>query len=92
MEITCSRCGQTKPAMERVPISRRNRPAHRRADLPGLLGAVVEAADDADQSLRAQRHGSAGAQLPRRQNMEAFLFKSGAEEDVDTSKKGTIQW
>jgi hypothetical protein len=24
--------------------------------------------------------------------MEAFLFKSGAEEDVDTSKKGTIQW
>ena len=27
-----------------------------------------------------------------KQNMEAFLFKSGAEEDVDTSKKGTIQW
>jgi len=25
-------------------------------------------------------------------NMQAFLFKSGAEEDVDTSKKGTIQW
>jgi hypothetical protein len=24
--------------------------------------------------------------------MQAFLFKSGAEEDVDTSKKGTIQW
>ena len=27
-----------------------------------------------------------------KQNMQAFLFKSGAEEDVDTSKKGTIQW
>ena len=27
-----------------------------------------------------------------KQNMEAFLFKSGAEEDVDTSKKGTITW
>ena len=25
-------------------------------------------------------------------NMEAFLFKSGHEEDVDTSKKGTITW
>jgi hypothetical protein len=24
--------------------------------------------------------------------MEAFLFKAGAAEDVDTSKKGTIQW
>ena len=25
-------------------------------------------------------------------NMQAFLFKSGAGEDVDTSKKGTINW
>jgi len=25
-------------------------------------------------------------------NMEAFLFKAGAEEDVDTTKKGTITW
>jgi Fe-S cluster biosynthesis and repair protein YggX len=25
-------------------------------------------------------------------NMEAFLFKSGHEEDVDTTKKGTITW
>ena len=24
--------------------------------------------------------------------MEAFLFKAGASEDVDTSKKGTITW
>jgi Fe-S cluster biosynthesis and repair protein YggX len=27
-----------------------------------------------------------------KQNMQGFLFKSGAEEEVDTSKKGTIQW
>jgi Fe-S cluster biosynthesis and repair protein YggX len=25
-------------------------------------------------------------------NMTAFLFKSGTSEDVDTTKKGTIQW
>ena len=25
-------------------------------------------------------------------NMEAFLFKSGGEEDLDTSQKGTIAW
>ena len=25
-------------------------------------------------------------------NMQAFLFRSGSEEGVDTTKKGTIQW
>jgi Fe-S cluster biosynthesis and repair protein YggX len=25
-------------------------------------------------------------------NMEAFLFKKGGEEEVDTSKQGTIAW
>ena len=25
-------------------------------------------------------------------NMEAFLFKSGNQESVDTSKQGTINW
>ena len=25
-------------------------------------------------------------------NMEAFLFKSGNEEDIDVSKKGTISY
>ena len=25
-------------------------------------------------------------------NMQAFLFKSGDGKDVDTSKKGTIEW
>jgi Fe-S cluster biosynthesis and repair protein YggX len=25
-------------------------------------------------------------------NMQAFLFKQGGEEDVDTSKQGTISW
>jgi Fe-S cluster biosynthesis and repair protein YggX len=25
-------------------------------------------------------------------NLQAFLFKSGAGEDVDTSKQGTINW
>jgi Fe-S cluster biosynthesis and repair protein YggX len=25
-------------------------------------------------------------------NMEAFLFKSGSGEEVDTSKQGTINW
>lgn len=25
-------------------------------------------------------------------NLDAFLFKSGRQEDVDTSKQGTINW
>ena len=27
-----------------------------------------------------------------KQNMQAFFFKAGAAEDVDTTKKGTIEW
>jgi Fe-S cluster biosynthesis and repair protein YggX len=27
-----------------------------------------------------------------RRNMEAFFFKSGKGEEVDTSRKGTINW
>ena len=27
-----------------------------------------------------------------KKNMEAFFFKKGGEEDVDTTKKGTIAW
>jgi hypothetical protein len=32
------------------------------------------------------------ARIFLKKNMEAFLFRAGPEEDVDTSKKGTIQW
>jgi Fe-S cluster biosynthesis and repair protein YggX len=90
-EITCARCGQTKPAFERAPF-------------PGAIGArIVEriCQDCWAQWLRQQtmliNHYGLNVMDPQarsflKQNMEAFLFKSGAQEDVDTTKKGTISW
>lgn len=90
-EITCARCGQTKAAFERPPF-------------PGAIGQrIVEqiCQDCWAQWLRQQtmliNHYGLNVMDPQarnflKQNMQAFLFKSGAEEEVDTSKKGTIQW
>ncbi|HWJ12493.1 MAG TPA: oxidative damage protection protein [Gemmatimonadaceae bacterium] len=90
-EITCVRCGQVKPAFERPPF-------------PGAIGQrIVEqiCQDCWAQWLRQQtmliNHYGLNVMDPQargflKQNMQGFLFKSGSEEEVDTSKKGTIQW
>ncbi|HEX8715628.1 MAG TPA: oxidative damage protection protein [Gemmatimonadaceae bacterium] len=90
-EITCTRCGQTRPAFERAPF-------------PGAIGAriVAEICQDCwglwlkQQTMLINHYGlnvmdpQARSFLTR--NLEAFLFKSGHEEDVDTSQKGSISW
>jgi len=91
MEITCSRCGQVKVGMERVPF-------------PGEIGQRIVQQICAEcwglwlkQQTMLINHYGLNVMDPQarsflKTNMQAFLFKSGAEEDVDTSKKGTIQW
>src|SRR6185312_1564955 len=54
-----------KDGVRASAIPRRHRPAHRAADLPGLLGAVAETTDHVDQPLWAERDGPTGAQLPQ---------------------------
>ncbi len=90
-EITCARCGKTKPGFDRAPF-------------PGAIGARIVDSICQDcwaQWLRQQtmliNHYGLNVMDPQarsflKQNMEAFLFKSGAQEDVDTTKKGTITW
>ncbi len=90
-DISCSRCGQNKPGFERPTF-------------PGPIGAriVAEICQDCwAQWLRQQtmliNHYGLNVMDPQargflKQNMQAFLFKAGAEEEVDTTKKGTIQW
>ena len=90
-DITCGRCGQTRAGFERPPF-------------PGAIGAriVAEICQDCwSQRLRQQtmliNHYGLNVMDPQarnvlKKNMEAFLFKSGGEEDVDTTKKGTIAW
>ena len=90
-DVKCSRCGLSKPALERMPF-------------PGAIGAriVAEICGDCwslwlkQQTMLINHYGlnvmdpQARAFLTR--NMQAFLFNAGAAEDVDTSKKGSVTW
>ena len=91
MDVTCARCGQTREGFERPPF-------------PGAIGAriVAEICKECwaqwlrQQTMLINHYGlnlmdpQARAFLVR--NMEAFFFKSGVQENVDTSKQGTINW
>ena len=90
-DVTCARCGQTKPGLAFAPYNN---------DLGKRIHASV-CQDCWAQWLKQQtmliNHYGLNVMDPQarsflKQNMEAFLFKSGREEDVDTTKKGTIQW
>ncbi|HVZ77022.1 MAG TPA: oxidative damage protection protein [Gemmatimonadaceae bacterium] len=90
-ELTCVHCGERKPGFDRAPF-------------PGPIGAriVAEVCQDCwAQWLRQQtmliNHYGLNVMDPQARtfltkNMQAFLFKTGSGEDVDTSKKGTIEW
>jgi Fe-S cluster biosynthesis and repair protein YggX len=90
-DITCSRCGQSRAGFERPPF-------------PGAIGQriVAEICQECwQQWLRQQtmliNHYGLNVMDPQARqfltrNMQAFLFKTGMNEDVDTSKKGTINW
>ncbi|HUO52751.1 MAG TPA: oxidative damage protection protein [Gemmatimonadaceae bacterium] len=91
MDVKCTRCGQTRAGLERSPY-------------PGAIGARALAEICAEcwgEWLRQQtmliNHYGLDLMDPQARkfllgNMEAFLFKSGKEEQVDTSKQGTITW
>jgi Fe-S cluster biosynthesis and repair protein YggX len=90
-EVTCSRCGTLRAGFERPPF-------------PGAIGAriVAEICQQCwsewlrQQTMLINHYGlnvmdpQARAFLTR--NLQAFLFKAGDGEDVDTSRKGTISW
>ena len=90
-DVTCSRCGQTRAGFERPPS-------------PGQIGARVQREICQDcwsqwtrQQMMLINHYGLNLMDPQARsfltkNMEAFLFKTGGEEDVDTTKKGTITW
>ncbi|HJR43471.1 MAG TPA: oxidative damage protection protein [Gemmatimonadaceae bacterium] len=90
-DITCTRCGQTREGFERPPF-------------PGPIGARAQQeicqvcwAEWLRQQTMLINHYGLNLMDPQARsfltrNMEAFLFKSGKEEQVDTSKQGTINW
>jgi Fe-S cluster biosynthesis and repair protein YggX len=90
-DVHCVRCGQTREGFERAPF-------------PGAIGARIQAGvcrECWSQWLKQQtmliNHYGLNVMDPQARafltkNMEAFFFKAGQEEDVDTTKKGTINW
>ena len=91
MDITCTRCGTTRAGFERPPF-------------PGAIGTRIQAEICSEcwaQWLKQQtmliNHYGLNLMDPQARtfltrNMEGFLFKSGAQQSVDTSKQGTIAW
>lgn len=90
-ELRCSRCGQTREGFDRPPF-------------PGAIGARIQSqicrecwAQWLKQQTMLINHYGLNVMDPQARafltkNMEAFLFRAGQEEDVDTTKKGTISW
>jgi Fe-S cluster biosynthesis and repair protein YggX len=90
-EITCVRCGRTTAGFEKPPF-------------PGEVGkrVVAEICPDCWQQWTRQQmmlinHYGLNLMDPQARTfltrqMEAFLFARGQEEQVDTSKEGTIEW
>ena len=90
-DVHCTRCGQRRDGFDRAPF-------------PGAIGARVQAgicrecwAQWLKQQTMLINHYGLNVMDPQARafltkNMEAFLFKAGGEEDVDTTKKGTIAW
>ena len=91
IEITCARCGRMGEQLSRPPL--RNE-----------LGERVHASICRtcwDQWLRYQtalinHNGLDVREKPAREflaaNMEAFLFRTGDAQEIDTSKQGSISW
>lgn len=90
-DLTCSRCGQTRAGFDRQPF-------------PGAIGARIAAEicqpcwqDWLKQQTMLINHYGLNVMDPQARtfltrNMQAFLFKAGDGEDVDTTKQGTITW
>lgn len=88
-EIKCLRCGQTKEGFERPPF-------------PGAIGARILEGTCPEcwqlwlkqQTMLINHYGLNVMDPQARQfltrNMDAYLFKAGQEDAVDTSKQGTI--
>jgi Fe-S cluster biosynthesis and repair protein YggX len=87
--VTCARCGNEKEGFDRAPF-------------PGAIGARILEGTCRDcwadwlkqQTMLINHYGLNVMDAQARQfltrNMEAFLFKAGQPDDVDTSKQGTI--
>jgi len=90
-EITCSRCGRNGEPLTRAPL--RNELGEK------ILASICRTCWDEwlrYQTALINHHGLDVRDKPAREfltaNMEAFLFRSGKTEQIDTSQQGKISW
>lgn len=90
-EITCTRCGQTGPQLERAPL--RNELGER------VHQSICQRCWDEwlrYQTALINHYGLDVREKPAREmlmaNMEAFLFNTGEQDEIDTSQQGKISW
>ncbi|MHB1169504.1 MAG: oxidative damage protection protein [Longimicrobiales bacterium] len=90
-EIQCTRCGRTAEQLEKAPL--RNELGER------IHASICRPCWDEwlrFQTMLINHNGLDVRDKPARDflttNMEAFLFKTGETEDIDTSKQGQISW
>jgi Fe-S cluster biosynthesis and repair protein YggX len=91
--VTCSRCGQTRAGFERPPVG-----------VGGAMGErlVREICQDCwaqwlkQQTMLINHYGlnlmDPQARTFLSKNRDAYLFKTGSGEEVDTTKQGTVTW
>lgn len=90
-EITCARCGTTGEQLDRPPL---------RTELGERVHASICRRCWAEwlgyQQALINHYGLDVRDREARdflvQNMEAFLFKAGDAEEIDTSQEGNISW
>lgn len=90
-EITCSRCGRTGEQLDRAPL--RNELGER------VLAEICTNCWSEwlqFQTALINHNGLDVRDKPARDfltaNMEAYLFRAGKPQEIDTSKQGKISW
>ena len=90
-EINCVRCGQTREAIGKAPF--RNELGER---IRTQICQVCWKEWLGYQTALINHYGLDVRERDAREfltkNMEAFLFKTGEAEDIDTSQQGKINW
>jgi Fe-S cluster biosynthesis and repair protein YggX len=90
-QIQCERCGKAGDPLQRPPL--RNELGER------IFASICQSCWDEwlrFQTALINHNGLDVREKPAREfltaNMEAFLFRQGRTEDIDTSKQGKIAW
>jgi Fe-S cluster biosynthesis and repair protein YggX len=90
-EIQCVRCGKSGEQLSRAPL--RNDLGER------ILASICQTCWDEwlrYQTALINHHGLDVRDRPAREfltaNMEAYLFRTGETEEIDTSQQGKISW